>query len=124
MPYSAESGDEPAQIPFPERFTLFGDVLVAPEVTVSRPLRVPVAVGRKVTLAVQLPPAGMDPPQSLVCWKSPVASTLLIAIGSSGLPLVRTTVFGRLVVLSAWLPKLSVPGDRLRGRVPEPLRVE
>ena len=52
-------------IPFPLRFTNCG-LPAASSVTVNVPVRAPVAVGAKVTLIVQLPPAATDVPQLLV----------------------------------------------------------
>jgi hypothetical protein len=43
-------------------------------VTVNVPLRVPVAVGVKVTAIAQLAPAATEEPQLLVWAKSPVAA--------------------------------------------------
>jgi ribosomal protein L11 len=49
--------------------------LVALLDTVTVPVRVPVAVGRNVTVTVHAPPAAMEVPQVLVCEKSPLAVT-------------------------------------------------
>ena len=46
-------------------------LLLALSVTVNAALRDPVAVGVKVTLIVQFPPAATLEPQLLVCPKSP-----------------------------------------------------
>jgi len=46
-------------------------LLLALSATVSAALRAPVAVGLKVTLIVQFPPAATLDPQVLVCPKSP-----------------------------------------------------
>ena len=50
----------------------------ASSVIVTAPVRVPVAVGVKVTLIVQDEPADTPPPQVLVCAKSPLATMLVI----------------------------------------------
>ena len=55
----------------PVRLAVWG-LLVALSVTVKVPLRVPVAVGEKVTLMMQLAPAATLAPQLLVCAKSPL----------------------------------------------------
>jgi hypothetical protein len=51
--------------PVPVSATVVG-LLVALLVIVSAPVRVPDAVGRKLTLAVQDAPAAMDPPHVLL----------------------------------------------------------
>src|ERR1700761_7982101 len=65
--------------PVPVRFT--GLRPFALLVTVSVPVRAPVAVGVKTTLIWQLPLSATEEPQLLVCAKSPVAAMLVIAIG-------------------------------------------
>ena len=62
-------------IPVPLRFTTCG-LLPASSLIVKAPLRLPVAVGLKVTVSVQLPPAGTVEPQVFACKKSPLALTL------------------------------------------------
>ncbi len=58
-------------------------LLEAASVMVSVPVRVPAAVGVKVTLTVQLELAATLVPQLLVCAKSPLACIplMLIAVG-------------------------------------------
>ena len=58
-----------ANWPVPVRLTAC-EPLPALSVTVNVPLRVPEAVGLKVTLMVQGAPAAKEVPQSLVCAKS------------------------------------------------------
>jgi hypothetical protein len=99
-------------------------LVVAPEVMVSLPVRLPVAVGPNVSVTVQLPPGAIDVPQSFACPKSPVVATLVSGIARSGLVLVSVTVFGALVVPTAWLPKLSDVGETVSGKVPVPLNVD
>ncbi len=71
------------------------------------PLRVPIAVGLKVTVIVQLPPAFNLEPQLFTCEKSPLAVMLLIfKVAVPGL--VSVTVCGVLVVPTSWLPKLRL----------------
>ena len=57
--------------PVPLRPTVWG-LLLALSVSVSVPVRVPAAVGRKVTLIVQPAPAATEPAQVLVSAKSPL----------------------------------------------------
>ena len=52
--------------PVPERLVVWG-LLLALSVTVKVPVRLPVAVGVKVTLMTQLAPAATEVPQLLVC---------------------------------------------------------
>jgi len=63
-------------------------LFVALSVTVNVPLRVPVAVGVKVTLIVQFAPAATDVPQLLVCAKLPplVPVMAMLVIDSAALP--------------------------------------
>jgi hypothetical protein len=65
--------------------------------TLSVPLRAPVAVGVKVTVIVQLAPAANVLPQLLVWAKSPLAATLLIVRGAFPV-LLNVTVCAVLVV--------------------------
>jgi hypothetical protein len=55
----------------PESATVVG-LLVALLLTVTAPVRVPLAVGRKTTETAQLAPAAIAVPQVLVCVKSPL----------------------------------------------------
>ena len=72
-------------------------LLLALSVIVSEPVRVPVAVGAKVTLIVQLPPAATEPPQLLVWAKSPDV-TMPLTVRVAVPVLLRVTVCGALVV--------------------------
>src|SRR5437762_4467646 len=70
--------------PVPERLAVCG-LLVALSVTVKAPLRVPVAVGVKVTLIVQFAPAASEAAQLLVCPKSPLfvpAMAMLVIVSA------------------------------------------
>ena len=58
-------GPEATVVPVPVRLAVCG-LFVALSVTVKLPLRVPVAVGAKVTLIVQLAPAATLAPQLFV----------------------------------------------------------
>lgn len=94
--------------PTPARLALCG-LPVALSVTVMRPPRFPEAVGVKVTLMVQAPPAIMDAPQLLVCAKSPLARMLVkVKVALPGLD--RLMFCAADVVPVGWLAK-----DKLSG---------
>jgi hypothetical protein len=72
----------PVLPPVPERLTDWG-LPVALSVRVTAAVRVPLVVGLKVTLIVQLAPAATELPQVLVCAKSPgfiPASAMLVRV--------------------------------------------
>ena len=80
--------------PVPERLTLCG-LPVALSVRVTAAVRVPAAVGLKVTLIVQLAPAATLDPQLLVCAKSLALApeTAMLVMLKAALPeLVRVIV--------------------------------
>src|SRR5262249_25178811 len=82
-------------------------------VNVSAPLRVPVAVGLKVTLIVQEASGARPVPQLLVCEKSPEAATTRLMMGRTGLVFVRTTGWAELEVPTGWLAKLTALVERV-----------
>jgi hypothetical protein len=85
--------------------------------------REPVACGVKVTVIVQLPPAGTLPPQLLVCAKSPglFPVKLMPLMLSVTVPtLVNLTGAPGLVVPTGWLPKFTLLADSFTI-VPVPL---
>ena len=92
-------------------------------------VRLPVAVGRKVTLIVQLAAAATELPQVLVCVNSArlVPVTVRPVIVRAALPvLVRVTVRTLLATLICWLPKARLVGDRLTdgaALAPMPVRL-
>ncbi len=103
-------------------FTVMPPPLVAPvpvsvavcvpaeSVTVSVPLRVPLAVGLKVTEIVQLAPAARLVPHPLLATaKSPDAETEEIETAEL-VPLDSTTFCGELVVPTVWLAKVKLVG--------------
>lgn len=112
---------EKAATPPPRSGTTCG-LPAASSVMVSVPVRVPVAVGVKVTLISQLAPAATEAPQVLVSAKSPLTATLLMVNGA--LPVfVRVTVCGALVMPMPWLLKLRPVRERnTRGATPMPPR--
>src|SRR5437764_15173523 len=79
---------------------------------VIAPVRVPVAVGVKVTLMAQLAPAATDVPQVLVCMKSPLA-TMLVTLSATFPVLFSVTVCAALVVPSSWLANVRLVEERL-----------
>src|SRR5437588_737715 len=98
--------------------------------TDSVPVRAPEAVGVKVTLIVQFPPAarvaglvGQALAPVLVAAKSPEAANELIV--KAAVPVfVSVTVIGALVVASNWLPKSRLVGaNPTAGAVPFPLSI-
>src|SRR5437588_330949 len=98
--------------------------------TESAAVRAPEAVGVKVTLIVQFPPAakvagvvGQALAPVLVAAKSPEAANELIV--KAAVPVfVSVTVIGALVVASNWLPKSRLVGaNPTAGAVPFPLSI-
>ena len=80
--------------PVPVRLTVSG-LLVALSVTVIAAVRLPAAVGVKVTLIVQLPPAASELPQVVVSGKSPAlgpVTATLVMLKAASLLFVRMTV--------------------------------
>src|SRR2546423_549832 len=85
--------DEP---PVPESDTVCG-LLASESVSVSVPVRVPPAVGVKVTLTVQLAPAARLLPQLLLCEKSPLVA-MELNVTAPAVSLVAVTVLAALLV--------------------------
>ena len=89
--------------------------------TVRVPFRVPVTVGVKVTLIVQLELAANVAGQLLIWAKSPVAWMLVMF--NAALPLlVRVTLCAALEVPTGWLGKNKVVGVKLAVVEPVPVR--
>ncbi len=86
---------EYARTPVPESATVWG-LLGSLSTMLKVPVRAPVAVGVNVTLTVQVVSEGTLVPQLLVCAKSPVVVTLLMAKGPEPV-LVRANVRNALV---------------------------
>jgi len=94
-------------------------------VTVSAPVRVPLAVGVKVMLNVQDAWTATLPPQLLVSEKSPLVETLLIVRVPVPV-LLRVTGCDALAVPTAWLAKARVLGETPAtgaGTKPVPVRL-
>ena len=115
-----------AGVPLPERLTVCG-LPLALSVMLSEAVRLPLAEGVNVTLIVQLVPAATLAPQLLVCAKSLAlvpASARLVMLKVALPVLLRVTVCAVLVVLTAWLPKARLVGERpSTGAVPVPERL-
>ena len=112
-PKLSEVGESRTVVPVPLRLT----VCVLPatplllSVMVNVPVSGPVAMGEKVTLIVQEPPAATLLPQLLVSPKSALAAMLVIM--SAALPvLLRVAGFDPLVVPRFWLPNVKFVGER------------
>jgi hypothetical protein len=84
-------------------------------VTFKVPVRVPVAVGAKVTLMVQvlLTAIGDAAAQLSVSWKSPVAPTAVTVKVPDGPVFVRVTDCAELVVPTAWLENVRLGGVKV-----------
>src|SRR5205807_10115469 len=112
----------PGAAPVPVRLTDCG-LPAALSVMVIAPVRVPVAVGVKVTLMAQLAPAATDVPQVLVCMKSPLA-TMLVTLSATVPVLVSVTDCATLVVFRFWLANVRLLGERLTpGAAPVAVRL-
>jgi hypothetical protein len=99
--------------PMPVRETVCG-LSFALSVRINVPVRVPLAVGVKLTVTVQLAVGESDMAQLFVSEKSPLVWRWLIC-SPKGPGLVKATVCAVLVVPTSWLPK-----DKLFGTAPEP----
>lgn len=96
--------------PPPLSATVCGELL-ALSVTVSVPVRVPAAVGVKVTEIMQLAPAAILGPQADVSAKSPEAATAVM-LRAAVPEFVRVTVWAALAV-----PTVSPANVRLAGEL-------
>lgn len=92
-------------------------------VIVRVPVRVPLAVGVKVTLIVQLPLTANEAPQLLVWAKSPLVAMLVMV--SAAVPLlVSVTVCAAEVVPTFWPAKVRLAGESpAAGAMPVPLKL-
>lgn len=69
-------------VPLPVRLTVCG-LLKALSVKISAPVTAPVAVGVKVTLTEQVPPAAMPVPQVLAVMAKPVLAVMLLKVSAA-----------------------------------------
>jgi hypothetical protein len=90
---------------------------------VTAPVLVPVAVGLKVTLRVQLALVARLAPQLLVWKKSPL--TVMLVMLRVALPvLLRVTLWALLLIPTSCAGKVKEVGKRLTtGAVPVPVRL-
>jgi len=106
--------------PVPARLTVWG---LPPElsVTLSNAERLPLAVGVKVMLNVQVEPAASELPQLLAWAKSPGLDPVIVTPEMLRAPvpaLSKVAVPATLVVPTGWLPKARLPGARPAAGVP------
>lgn len=112
--------------PVPVSATTCG-LLPASSVKVTEALRVPVAVGEKMTATVQFAPAvsvEVLAGQLLVCEKSPlfVPVTAMLEIVSAAFPVfVKVTFCEALVVPTGWLEKVNGAESVATGATPVPV---
>jgi hypothetical protein len=103
-----------ACVPTPVR-EVFCGLLAASSAMVTAAFLVPVAFGLKVTLMLQLPPAGMDVPQLFVSVKSCglILAMLMPVIFRAEAPplLVRVVTWGEPRVPTYWSPKFRSKGQ-------------
>ncbi len=115
LPNASNEADNPAGvIPVPLSFAVWGEFR-ALSLTVNVPVRVPRAVGVKVTEIVQFALAASVPGaigHVEVCPKSPETEILPIASGTVWV-LFRTTVSTVLVVCTTQFPKARLVGLRV-----------
>ena len=100
-------------VPNPERVTFCGLVL-SESLKFSVAFRVPLVVGAKTTLAVQLAPAASDVPQVLLeIWKSPAfapAKVMLLIVMAAAFPFVNVMAFGAPLLPTATDAQLRLAG--------------
>jgi hypothetical protein len=114
----------PVRAPVPESVTDWG-LLAAVSVMISFPVRVPTAMGVKVTEIVQLELAASFcgvMGQLLVCAKSPVTETEAMVSGTDW-RFFSVTSLAPLVVFTIWLEKESEVADKPTGGGPASLLV-
>src|SRR5208337_3257708 len=111
-----------AATPVPVRLTVCVAGL-ALSVMVTAPVLVPVALGLKVTLRVQLAPAATLEPQVLVWEKSPL-TVMRVMLRVAFPVLLRVTLLALLLVPTFCDGKVKEVGERLTaGAVPVPVRL-
>ena len=109
-------GTKLTSVPVPVSDTVCG-LPLALSATESEPVRVPVAVGLKVTLIVQLAPAATLVPQVLVSEKSPVVE-MLVMLRVAVPVLVSVTVSAALLVPSTVTGKVRLVGESVTAGAP------
>jgi hypothetical protein len=116
-------GDKPTVGAMPEPLRAKACELVEIlSVRIMLPVRLPVAVGLKVTLTTQWAPAAITSPQLLVCVKSPTAATFEIFSGALPM-LVIVTSRDALATPTSSGDKVSASGySEIWGALSSPLR--
>lgn len=108
----------------PVSITLCG-LLGALSVTVKDAVRLPVALGAKVILNVQVAPASTLVPQLLVWEKSPALAPVIAMLEIVSVPvppLDKLSAWAELLVPTAWLVKLTVVPEKVTaGATPVPV---
>ena len=94
-------------------------VLPALSAMLTEPTELPAAVGEKVTLMVQIPPAIRDAPQVLVCAKGAVAA-IEVRVRVAVPLLVSVTVCAALVEFTICEPKLRALAESVTAGAPSP----
>jgi hypothetical protein len=90
---------------------------------VKAPVRVPIPVGVKVTLIMQLPPPLTTVPQLFVSEKSPL-TTMLVIVRALAPVFWTLTGWGELEVCSVWFPKATLEGEtETVGTAPVPVKL-
>jgi hypothetical protein len=110
--------------PVPVRETLCPPVL---EVILTEPVRLPVVVGVKKTVIVQLCPASrttgingtVEPPHVLVWEKSPLTLMGAVRVTAARLVLASRTTWGGLVTPTVWGGKDTLLGNSVRAPTDE-----
>lgn len=97
-------------------------LFAALSVMVTDPYRLPLAVGAKVMLRVQLAPLPTLEPHELVSAKSPVVETLVMIKGEPPM-LFKFTDSGVLVVPTTWEEKVRLEVERLTAGAATPVPV-
>src|SRR5207244_8439377 len=121
LPLFTRQNPAPLAPPVPDNATFCG-LPAALSLMLSAALRVPLAVGLKLTLIVQLAPAANELPQLVVREKSPalvpvIAMLLMVKLV---VPTFVSTVFAELVLPMATVPKFKLLGESF-AVVPIPL---
>ena len=118
---------EKAASPIPERATVWG-LPVAVSAMLKIPLRVPLAMGEKVTLMLQLCPTARvlsRAAQVLVCVNSVLLVEIWVMFNVAVPVLVMVTLWGGLTVPTFWLVKERLVGatvTAVAAVTPDPLR--
>jgi hypothetical protein len=101
--------------PVPVSITVCGLPVALSEI-VTAPVSVSIDLGKKVTLIVQLPPAGTELPQLLFCVKSPALAPVatMPVMFKAALPMLTSWTFcAALVTRKGWLPRFRLVAERL-----------